>query len=303
LRKRNSFYGSRAFLALLLSFTLALSAVAAASPADFEEQPGETDQNRMALREPAPRETAFGGSNLGEILLDRTALTAPDGASRPETAAVATDEPKPSEPETAARGGTPIETLTPEDVLSEEDRAEPPKYQDFFEPSDAAPQQAATSGGSAGALPAVKPFNFGRDPGGPADKTLYLTVPSLGLEDVPVFDSVDEEKLEEGVIHVPATGFPWQQDANTYIAGHRIGFPGTRSDHVFYDLEELAAGDEIILTDSAGGEYVYVVTGQQIVPPDNVEVMNAAEGRSVITLQTCTLPDFSERVVVQGELI
>ena len=205
--------------------------------------------------------------------------------------------------ETPARGGTTIETLTPEDVLPEDERAEAPKYQDFFEPSDAAPRQAATSGGSAGALPAVKPFNFGRDPGGPADKTLYLTVPRLGLEAVPVFNSVDEEKLEEGVIHVPATGFPWQEGANTYIAGHRIGFPGTRSDHVFYDLEQLAAGDEIILTDSAGGEYVYVVTGQQIVPPDNVEVMNAVEGRSIVTLQTCTLPDYSERVVVQGELL
>jgi sortase A len=303
LRKRNSFYASRALLALLLSFALALFAVAAASPADFEEQPGEAVQGRIALREPAPRETAFGGSNLGEILLDRTALPAPSDAPRPETAAVDTDEPKPSEPETAARGGTTIETLTPEDVLSEDDRAEAPKYQDFFEPSDAAPQQAATSGGSAGALPAVKPFNFGRDPGGPADKTLYLTVPKLGLEAVPVFDSADEEKLEEGVIHVPATGFPWQEGANTYIAGHRVGFPGTRSDHVFYDLEQLAAGDEIILTDSSGGEYVYAVTGQQIVPPDNVEVMNAVEGRSIVTLQTCTLPDYAERVVVQGELL
>ena len=290
-------------MALLLSFTLALSVVAAASPEDFEEQPGETGQSRIALREPAPRETAFGGSNIGEVLFDRTALAAPVDASPRETAAVDTNEPKPSEPETAARGGTPIETLTPEDVLSEEDRAEAPKYQDFFEPSDEAPQQATTSGGSAGALPAVKPFNFGRDPGGPADKTLYLTVPSLGLEDVPVFDSVDEQKLEEGDIHVPATGFPWQQGANTYIAGHRIGFPGTRSDHVFYELEQLAEGDEIILTDSAGGRYVYVVTGQQIVPPDNVEVMNAVEGRSIVTLQTYTLPDYSERVVVQGELV
>jgi sortase A len=290
-------------LALLVSIALALFAVAAASPADFEEHPGEIDQGRIAHREPAPRGTAFGGSNPGEILLDRTALQAPADASRPETAAVDTNEPKPSEPETAARGGTTIETLTPEDVLSEDDRAEAPKYQDFFEPSDAAPQQAATSDGSAGALPAVKPFNFGRDPGGPADKTLYLTVPKLGLEDVPVFDSADEEKLEEGVIHVPATGFPWQEGANTYIAGHRIGFPGTRSDHVFYDLEQLAAGDEIILTDSSGGKYVYAVTGQQIVPPDNVEVMNAVEGRSIVTLQTCTLPDYAERVVVQGELL
>ena len=302
MRERNSFYASRALVALLLSFALALFVVAAASPADFEEEPGETDRGRIALREPAPRGTAFGGSNLDEILLDRTALPAPADASHSETAAVDTDEPKPPELK-AARGGTKIETLTPEDVLSEDERAEAPKYQNFFEPSDAAPQQAAISGGSAGALPAVKPFNFGRDPGGPADKTLYLTVPRLGLEAVPVFDSVDEEKLEGGTIHVPATGFPWQEGANTYIAGHRIGFPGTRSDHVFYDLEQLAAGDKIILTDSAGGEYVYVVTEQQIVPPDNVEVMNAVEGRSIVSLQTCTLPDYAERVVVQGELL
>ena len=200
-------------------------------------------------------------------------------------------------------GGTTVEVLTPEDVLSEKERTDQaPKYRDWFEDSGAEPEQAA-GGGSAGAIPAVKPFNFGRDPGGPEDKTLYLTVPKLGLSDVPVFNSVEEEKLKQGVIHVPATGFPWQEGANTYIAGHRIGYPGTPSDHVFYDLEKLVPGDEIILRDAAGGEYVYSVTGTEIVPPDNVESMNAVPGRSIVSLQTCTLPDYAERVVVQGELL
>lgn len=262
-------YGGRAIAALLLSLCLVLPACGAASGTDESAD--------------APRD---GSETTGQSRMEETR----GGDTRAETA--------------DTRGGTTVETLTPEDVLSEEDRAEAPEYQDFFEPSDEAPQQAATSGGSAGALPAVKPFNFGRDPGGPADKTMYLTVPKLGLEAVPVFDSVEEEKLEEGVIHVPATGFPWQAGANTYIAGHRIGFPGTRSDHVFYDLEQLVEGDEIILTDTAGDEYVYLVTGpQQVVPPDNVEVMNAVEGRSIVTLQTCTLPDYADRVVIQGELI
>lgn len=211
-------------------------------------------------------------------------------------------KPEAAEPERTQGGGTTVEALLPDDVLPKEKRPEAPKYRDFFEPSGAQPKQAA-GGGSAGAIPAVKPFNFGRDPGGPADKTLYLTVPKLGIYDVPVFDGLEEEQLKQGTIHVPATGFPWQEGANTYIAGHRIGYPGTPSDQVFYYLEDLAPGDRIVLKDSAGVEYVYSVTGTQIVAPDNVEVMNAVPGRSIISLQTCTLPDYSKRVVVQGELV
>jgi sortase (surface protein transpeptidase) len=31
--------------------------------------------------------------------------------------------------------------------------------------------------------------------------------------------------------------------------------------------------------------------------------MNAPAGKIIVSLQTCTLPDFSERVVVQGERV
>jgi sortase A len=31
--------------------------------------------------------------------------------------------------------------------------------------------------------------------------------------------------------------------------------------------------------------------------------MNPAEGRALVTLQTCTLPDYAERLIVQGELV
>jgi sortase A len=31
--------------------------------------------------------------------------------------------------------------------------------------------------------------------------------------------------------------------------------------------------------------------------------MNPVEGKSLITLQTCTLPDYKERLLVQGELV
>ena len=203
----------------------------------------------------------------------------------------------------SAEPWTTVEAVRPEDVLSEEERAELPKYRDFYEKSPGNEPVQLSVGTSAGAIPAVKPFNFGRDPGGPEDKTLYLTVPKLGIEDLPIFDSVSEEKLKESAIHVPATGFPWQSGANVYIAGHRLGYPDTDSLYVFYDLDKLVAGDEISLEDAAGDEYVYKVTEQKVVPSDNVEVMNAVEGEATITLQTCTLPDYVDRLVVQGELV
>ncbi len=197
---------------------------------------------------------------------------------------------------------TTVESVNPEDILSEEQRTGAPKYKDFFEEGSGEPIQLASST-SAGAIPAVKPFNFGRDPGGPEDKTLYLSVPKLGIEDLPIFDSISEEKLKESAIHVPATGFPWQNGANVYIAGHRVGYPDTRSSYVFYDLDKLTPEDEISLVDADGEEYVYRVTEQKVVPPDNVEVMNAVKGKDIVTLQTCTLPDYVDRIVVQGELV
>ncbi len=195
-----------------------------------------------------------------------------------------------------------VESVNPEDILSKEEIEKPPEAKDWYEPSGEEPIQLS-NGTSAGAIPAVKPFNFGRDPGGPKDKTLYLTVPKLGLEDAPVYDSVEEEKLKESTIHVPATGFPWQDGANTYIAGHRLGYPDTGSFYVFYDLDKLVAGDEISVKDADGNQYKYRVTGQKVVSIDNVEVMNAIPGESTISLQTCTLPDYAERIVVQGELV
>lgn len=195
-----------------------------------------------------------------------------------------------------------VQAVNPEDILSEEERTGPPEYRDWYEESGSEPIQLST-GTSAGPIPALKPFNFGRDPGGPEDKTLYLTVPKLGIEDAPVFDSIEEEKLDESTIHVPATGFPWQEGANTYIAGHRIGYEGTDSYKIFYRLPELENGDEISLKDAGGNQYTYKVTGQKIVPPDNVEVMNPVKGKSVVTLQTCTLPDYVNRIIVQGELV
>src|SRR4028119_1027785 len=82
----------------------------------------------------------------------------------------------------------------------------------------------------------------------PDDLTMYLSVPKLGISGAIVVGG--EAGLELGAQLV--SGAPWVPGANTYIAGHRVGFPGTGSDRIFYDLPSMAAGDTITLYDSLG---------------------------------------------------
>lgn len=226
-----------------------------------------------------------------------------------ETTLVSRDRADESRPENVGSegrdSGKTVEAVLPEDVLSDKqlEHQEVPKYEDWHKLSDSQPEKLVSTDSSVGAIPAVKPFNLGRDPGGPGDRTLYLTVPKLGLKRIPVFDEVSEEKLKESVVHVPVTGFPWQEGANTYIAGHRIGYPGTGSSYVFFHLDWLTEGDEILLRDAAGKDYQYRVTEKVKVKPDNVEVMEPKVGESLVSLQTCTLPDYKKRLIVHGELV
>jgi sortase A len=46
----------------------------------------------------------------------------------------------------------------------------------------------------------------------------------------PATHGKDEESLKNYVgIHLQGTSFPWQEKANMYLAGHRLGYPGTSS--------------------------------------------------------------------------
>lgn len=139
-----------------------------------------------------------------------------------------------------------------------------------------------------------------------SDRTLKLTVPKMAEikdDEIPVGRGTNEALLRDYAgIHLPFTGFPWQEEANIYIAGHRIGYPGTNSDLAFYDLEDLANGDKIYLEDSEGRKYTYTVFKKKIVEPTDVSVLKRIEGKNIVTLQTCTLPDYSDRVIYQAEL-
>jgi sortase A len=159
---------------------------------------------------------------------------------------------------------------------------------------------ALLSGGSPASAAKSK---FAPEP--PAQTTLKLTVPEMKrVEDVPVYDGSGGNKaaLRNGTLHVKGTGYPWQRVANVYIAGHRLGFPGTKSHLVFWDLDKLENGDEVILTDANGTTYTYEVFKKFVVSPKDVHVMRPVAGKNIVSLQTCTLPDYAKRLIVQAEL-
>jgi sortase A len=138
------------------------------------------------------------------------------------------------------------------------------------------------------------------------DKTLKLTVPKMAEikdDEIPTGKGTNEALLRDYAgIRLPFTGFPWQEEANVYIAGHRVGFPGTNSDLAFWDLDKVGNGDEVYLEDAEGRQYTYEVFETKVVEPTDLSVLKRIEGRNVITLQTCTLPDYSKRLIVQAEL-
>ncbi|MDQ3318621.1 MAG: sortase [Actinomycetota bacterium] len=104
----------------------------------------------------------------------------------------------------------------------------------------------------------------------PAWAKMGLTVPSLGIQDAPVRSSNRQAALDAGVVHLPETSLPGDEgpQGNVYLAGHRLGWPGTGSHRIFYRLPELSRGDEVVLRSSRGRAYRYRVMEKFLVGPE-----------------------------------
>ncbi len=166
---------------------------------------------------------------------------------------------------------------------------------------------ATNSDDSSGfSVPKLTPSDAGAA-GGPKDKTLKLTVPAMSQikdDTVPTVPGTDMQALgSHAAIHLAGTGFPWDEEANVYMAGHRLGYPRTDSFLAFFDLNKVQVGDQIYVTDANGTKYTYQVFKTFTVSPSDLSVTDPVDGKNILTLQTCTLPDYSQRLIVQAELI
>jgi len=106
-----------------------------------------------------------------------------------------------------------------------------------------------------------------------------LSIPKIGILDA-IVEGVGEAQLEQGPGHYQGTALPGEP-GNVAIAGHRTTYA-----HPFYNLDALAAGDNIYIL-TAQGLFEYTVTSSQVVPPTDVAVLGSAPGKNTLTLTTC----------------
>jgi sortase A len=127
-----------------------------------------------------------------------------------------------------------------------------------------------------------------------AMQAIRLQIAAIDL-DAPVVQGDGWEQLKKGIGQHPFTPDPGQP-GNIVLSAHNDVFG-----ELFRDLDKLKAGDTITLF-SPGAQYVYIVTGTQIVNPTEVDVMNS-RGGSTVTLISCYpyMVD-NKRIVVSARL-
>ncbi len=149
------------------------------------------------------------------------------------------------------------------------------------------------------------------------DKPYTLVIEKIDVN-APVYTyGLDEKNVPE--VPYNATDIAWYNfsakpgtGSNAVFAGH-VTWNGVA---VFYNLDDIAKGDSITLTNDAGVKVIYKVSDVfQVDPsdPDSLKVMYGT-GKDVITLITCSGtftytgdPDFGgeydRRLVVRGDLV
>ena len=116
-----------------------------------------------------------------------------------------------------------------------------------------------------------------------------LRVPRLGGPgwSRPVLQGTGSDVLAQGIGHYVDTALPGQV-GNIALAGHRAGHGNP-----LIDIDAIRTGD-VMVVETQNAYYVYRVTGQEIVPPTRVQVLDpvpnepgAAPSVAQLTLTSC----------------
>ncbi|MGG7059297.1 class D sortase [Clostridium nigeriense] len=121
-----------------------------------------------------------------------------------------------------------------------------------------------------------------------------IEIPSINLSQGLV-EGITDDVLQYYLGHFENSAKPGEK-GNFAVAGHRV------SDYseAFVNLYKTEIGDQIIVKANKK-EYIYEITDNFIVSPENVSVLDDTED-ATITLVTCTV-GAKERVIVKGKLV
>jgi sortase A len=163
-------------------------------------------------------------------------------------------------------------------------------------PTDTTAPEATTP--PATEAPTTEPPVLSLPPIAEGDAIGELRIPRVGMDRRGVA-GVSVPDLKKGPGHFPQTPMPGEL-GNAAIAGHRTTYGGP-----FLQLDELEVGDEVIWVNLYAQEFVYRVTGSEIVKPSQGEVINTLDpGKATLTLVTCDPVRTSKnRLIVYAELV
>ncbi len=125
---------------------------------------------------------------------------------------------------------------------------------------------------------------------------LKISIPKIELEWI-AYEGTDRETLKKGPGHETLTPLPGDIGRCT-ISGHRTTYGAP-----FSKIDELKNGDLIYLETIKDEVFTFVVTGQEIVNPEDVYILDGS-GKRELLLTSCE-PKFSaaKRLVIIAELI
>jgi sortase A len=109
-------------------------------------------------------------------------------------------------------------------------------------------------------------------------QAMRIQIPAINV-DAPIVQGDSWEQLKKGVGQHPGSINPGQS-GNAVFSAHDDVFG-----EIFRYLDRLQPGDQVLLF-TAQQQYVYIVTGTQIVSPTQVEVMNQT-AEPIVTLISC----------------
>jgi sortase A len=122
-----------------------------------------------------------------------------------------------------------------------------------------------------------------------------IQIPKIAVDDV-VREGVEQMVIDAGPAHWPGTA-AFGSWGNVVLAGHR-----STNTSPFLRVGELAAGDEIILSDTTG-TYTYHVTGLEVVPNTALWIVDQHPGRT-LTIFTChPIGSAAQRLIVRAQLM
>ena len=120
-----------------------------------------------------------------------------------------------------------------------------------------------------------------------------LKIPSLGIE-APLVTSAEanensyQEALQTGVVHFPGTA-KVGESGNAYYFGHSSDFAFVKGNFktVFALLPNIELGAEVVVTNSDGLEFKYLVIDKKVVNKNDVSVLEQGDGKEkLLSLQT-----------------